>query len=298
MINGIIKTQLGAMTSTERSDFKDECDDNYLSSTPETATLLFSSGFDGITITRSPIADQKLSGTDTVTGDTWNSDLPGNNSKDNFNYVINDYNYWDTFVDTAIVTTTGYDSNPTEALYIEFIQDDPNQGSLSRVQYNIWGTASGNATQRLDSMYIKYRIKAHIDGTQDWWMPIEWKQEGEHYRFGLYAYGYTDPHWYIKGEVGTLGGSVDWDEHNYDIPVTQDEWFTLECFWVGSSDPAVGQIKIAIDGVILFDMHQRTKLYNEYMYYFSPFKVYGSKGHSWITDVEMWDAPPVGSVLA
>lgn len=264
------------------------------------AKLLIKSSFDGVSVSKSNVWEQDFIGTDSVTGYTWPNDLPGDTGRNFFNYVINDYTNYLAFADAKVVDTTGYNGASTKALYIEYKKDDPTQSSLSRVQYVMWGLgSSSDPVERLDQGYVKYRIKAHIAGTMDWWMPIEWKQEGETYRVSLYAYktNTATPYWYLKGEVGTLGGGTDWAVENHDVPVPQDEWYTLECFWVGDTDPAKGRMKIAINGQVIFDVRNRTKNTNN-MYYFSPFKIYGSAGYSWITDFEMWDMPPVTSVLS
>lgn len=267
----------------------------------EEPRLLFKTSFDGISIDRSVISNQKIVGLDSTTGYTFPDDLPGNNSVNYFNYVIDDYQNYLDYVDTRVETVTGYDGKPTKALYIDYHKQSSHPG-MTRNQYNMRGDSSGDASQRLDRMYIKYRIKAHIVGDRDWWMPIEWKQNGEHYRFSFYAYDADTekPYWYLKGQVGTDGTSIDWHATNKTIPVPRDEWYTLECFWVGDSDPNKGRVMIAVNGQIVFDVHNRTKKpgYDDEMYYFSPFKIYGSKGHSWITDVVMMEEPPSTSILS
>jgi hypothetical protein len=61
-----------------------------------------------------------------------------------------------------------------------------------------------------------------------------------------------------------------------------------------------GKLKVAINDQVLFDITNQTKDPNlpDKMFYFMPFKVYGTVGYSWITDLEYWDSPPSSSVLS
>ena len=97
---------------------------------------------------------------------------------------------------------------------------------------------------------------------------------------------------------GELGEDV-WQYDNYSYPVIEDDWFELEVFWYGHPDPNLGRLKVAINGQILFDVTNQTKDPNQpnKMFYFMPFKVYGTVGYSWITDFEYWDKLPLSSVL-
>ena len=273
------------------------------------SNLLFKSSFNHNVIVDKTVAwNHHLSGTDTVTNYTFPTDLPGNTTEHFFNYVIGDLNNYFEYANAEIVNTTGDDGNPTNALYIEFIKDDTNFVSYSRVQYVMYGDSlSNNPVQRMNQGYVKYKIKTHLDHSDlesDWRLPIEWKDmDDDGFRMGLYMYD-TDtptPYWVAKGQYminGNLGNDV-WEFQNYNIPVKEDEWFELEVYWYAHPDSSLGKLKVAIDGQILFDITNQTKDPNlpNKMFYFMPFKVYGTVGYSWITDFEYWDSPPSGSVL-
>jgi len=279
----------------------------YSSFEQENATLFIKSSFDGIILDKTVSWNHHLAGVDSSTGYTFPDDLPGNNTEDYFNYVVSDDNNYFPYVDAKIGSTTTQDNNPTNALYIEFKQDDPNMVSISRVQYVIIGDeTSSDPVQRMNKGYIKYKIKKHIDDIEniDWALPFELKDTSDiGFRVGLYLYGTStpNPYWVAKGQYmvnGNLGANV-WQQDNHTVAFIQDEWFELEVYWYGDPDANSGRFKVAIDGVKIFDITNQTKDPNHpnRMFYFMPFKVYGAKGYSWITDFEYWDNVPIGSVL-
>ncbi len=272
-------------------------------------TLLFKSSFDyNVIVDKTVSWNHHLAGTDTVSNFTFPDDLPGNFSEHYFNYVVGDMDNYFEYANAEIINTTGYDGNPTNALYIEFIKDDTNFISYSRVQYAMYGDSlSNDPVQRMNQGYVKYNIKTHFDHTDtisDWRLPIEWKDmDDDGFRMGLYIYdsNTSSPYWVIKGQYminGELGDDV-WQFDNYDIPVIEDDWFELEVYWYGHPDPSLGKLKVAINGEILFDVTNQTKdpAKPDKMFYFMPFKVYGTVGYSWITDFEYWDIPPSNSIL-
>ncbi len=274
-----------------------------------TSNLLFKSSFDYIVIVdKTVVWNHHLNGTDTVTNFTFPNDLPGDFTEHYFNYVVGDMDNYSEYANAEIVNTTGYDGNPTNALFIEFIKDDPNFTSYSRVQYTMFGDSlSNDPVQRMNQGYIKYKIKTHLDHNDtisDWRLPIEWKDmDDDGFRMGLYIYdsNTSSPYWVVKGQYminGELGDDV-WQFDNYDIPVIEDDWFELEIYWYGHPDSSLGKLKVAIDGQVLFNVTNQTKDPNNpnKMFYFMPFKVYGTVGYSWITDFEYWNVPPSSSIL-
>ena len=274
-----------------------------------TSSLLFKSSFDyNVIVDKTVVWNHHLNGTDTVTNFTFPNDLPGNFTEHFFNYVVGDMNNYFEYANAEIVNTTGYDGNPTNALYIEFIKDDTNFISYSRVQYVMYGDSlSDDPLQRMNQGYIKYKIKTHLDHNDtisDWRLPVEWKDmDDDGFRMGLYIYDSNtpSPYWVVKGQYminGELGDDV-WQFDNYAIPVIEDDWFDLEVYWYGHPDSSLGKLKVAINGQLLFDVTNQTKDPNkpDKMFYFMPFKVYGTVGYSWITDFEYWNIPPSSSIL-
>ncbi len=303
----------------------------------DNSKLLFKSSFDGVQLIRGRYGEHKLVGKDTKTGFNWPDDLPGitdyNIDQHYFNYVIASNKYTSgedivlgdgtpgkdgigddylKFVETRIdqlgvpgVPSVPNGSSAEKALYIEYKGDDPDHSSMTRNQYVVRANKTGDPVQRLDQGYVKTTIFLHINpaAQNKWLLPYEWKQEGEYGRIGIYIYKTTttDAYWYVQMQDGTLGSSSPtiWSQSNQNVPVPKDQWFTLEAFWVGSPDPAKGRLKVAVNGVVVFDIRNRTKRVEfDTPYYFSPFKHYGSIGHQWITDFEYRDIPPKESVLS
>jgi hypothetical protein len=274
------------------------------------SNMIFKSSFNNIIVDKTVSWNHHLQGTDSETGYTFPDDLPGDTSEHFFNYVIGDTENYFEYANAEIVTTLGYDENLTNALYIEYIRDDSTFISQSRVQYAMYGSADSNdPVQRLNQGYVKYRMKKFFDHNDiesgDWSLPFELKDvDDDGFRVGLYIYGTTTatPYWVAKGQYmidGELGANV-WQVDNYDIPVPENEWFNLEVFWYGNQDSNLGKFKVAINNQVVFDITNQTKDPNHpnKMFYFMPFKVYGTVGHSWITDFEYWDNPPSNSVIS
>ncbi|MFK5982798.1 MAG: T9SS type A sorting domain-containing protein [Flavobacteriaceae bacterium] len=274
----------------------------------KTSNLLFESSFDNIIVDKTVEWNHHLSGTDSETNFMFPNDLPGDYTEHFFNYVVGDLENYFEYANAEITNTIGYDGNQTNALYIEFIKDDPDFISYSRVQYVMYGDNSSNdPVQRMNQGYVKYKIKTHLDHNDlesDWRIPIEWKDmDDDGFRVGLYIYDTNtpSPYWVVKGQYminGELGDDV-WEFQNYTIPVIEDEWFDLEVYWYGHPDPNLGKLKVAINDQVLFDVTNQTKDPNQpnKMFYFMPFKVYGAVGYSWITDFEYRNIPPSNSIL-
>ncbi len=277
--------------------------------TAQTSNLLFKSSFNyNVIVDKTVVWNHHLNGTDSVTSFTFPNDLPGDFKEHYFNYVVGDMDNYFEYANAEIVNTIGNDGNPTNALYIEFIKDDTSFVSYSRVQYVMYGDSlSDDPVQRMNQGYVKYKIKTHFDHTDtisDWRLPIEWKDmDDDGFRMGLYIYDSNtpSPYWVAKGQYminGELGDDV-WQFDNYVIPVIEDNWFELEVYWYGHPDSNLGKLKVAINGKILFDVTNQTKDPKQpnKMFYFMPFKVYGTVGYSWITDFEYWNVPPSNSIL-
>jgi len=281
------------------------------------AQLVFRSGFNDDVRVEWYNYGHRLMGTDQVTSFTWPDDLPGDNSHDYFNFIVSDpgSNYLP-FVDAKIVDTTGPGGTPVHALYMDFKQDDPNKVSLSRSQYNmVPDRTSSDPVQNLMGMYFRYDVKWDFQGHDQGWQDfVEYKaspsatQGGEVYRISLYIYGLQPnetPYWYLQGQY--MEGSAhpaekDWTYANHSVPVPENEWGTLEIHYFLSQDPDRGFYRVAFNGQIIFDHHGRTitELYpNPVVEAFNYFKVYcPTPQKAWITNYEIWDKPPAGSVLS
>ena len=269
----------------------------------EESHLQFKSNFDNTAVTRDRITKPVLSGTDNTTGYTWPNDLPGDTSRHWFNYVMGDYSNWKNYVESEVLTTDGPDGNPTKALYLEFKKDDKSFVSYSRSQYIMHAKPGTDQLQNLNKMYWKFKMRMHPKNTMDWWLPLEWKMNGETSRVGLYISGLdtSKPYWKLKHQKGTSGVKGNqWIETSETAVPSPGEWFELECYWY-SSNKSDGFWRIAVNGEEIISHYGPNRLStddsNRYMY-IMPFKVYGSAGSIWYSDFEIWDNPPSSSVLS
>lgn len=267
--------------------------------------LLFKSSFGGTTAIDKSGYHELVGSED---GYAWPYGLPGDNYRVGegaagryFNYIC-DLNNYQEFVDTRIDDVIVPGSTAKKALYMEYKKDDPNMSSMTRNNYAFRPDAdSSDPAQRYDQMYYKYKMKQHI--TSGTWKNMgQMKSESGDSSWTLYIYdaNTASPYWRVMGQDGVDGNSpIVWLGINRDVPVPLDEWFELEIFVVHSTDPLVGKFKMAINGVVVFDITGRTmKSTSSRPISFWAFKNYGAVGYQWITDFEMWDKPPVTSVLS
>lgn len=267
--------------------------------------LLFKSSFGGTTAL-DKTGFHELFGSEN--GYEWPYDIPGDNYRVGegsesrfFNYIISDQSNYLPFVDTRIDNVTVPGSTATKALYMEFKADDTSASSMTRNNYAFKpDLSSSDSSERYDQMYFKYKMKQHIlqDGL-DWKNIAEMKSEGGDFRWTLYVAGIGSGKlkWQIQAQDGVLGGDpmvyiVSSDGN--DVPL--DEWFDLEFFVVHSTNPSQGKIKLAINGVVVLDITDRTLKVNPPRSFWA-LKNYGAVGWQLITDFEMYSAPPTSSVL-
>ena len=175
------------------------------------AKLLFKSNFDGIKIIRE--IPHKLVGTDATTGYKWPDDLPGNPTKDGFNYLIagDHMNNWNYYVENKIIDTLGMDGNSKKALYMEYKHNDPTTYASTRIHYNLFGNINGlTKADRLEELYIKYKIKMNFDMTQQnfWRNMMEWGESTHEYRIVLYISRVNggNPYWRLNAEYLNVPG--------------------------------------------------------------------------------------------
>jgi len=201
---------------------------------PPTANLLFKSGFeDDVRLTDQNLGEwpEKFLGTDSTTGFTWETDMPGNASASYFNYLVGSGNTVDDFVTTRIETVTGPYGNPTKVFYHEVIGDDPATTANSRSQYNIYPEGT-TPTEKLERLYARYWTKfdSNLPSALSWRLMMEWLN-GD-YRWGIYIYqGANGPYWHVKGQL-LPENTTPWAISNTTVAVPIDEWFLLEAIMV------------------------------------------------------------------
>ncbi len=283
-------------------------------------SMQFKSSFDdGVSYVGEGRAYHHLQGTDSVSGFNFPNDLPGKNWLEPDSTAVDSFfaysvspskvadGTYTQYVKTRIDTVIGPEGKLVKALYQEFIKDDPDYVSLSR---NSWSLNSRqeslSSIDRLDDLYITYYIKQHLTSegsTYQLFMEMKTfkKDVGNTYRWGVYMYNATTtPYWYMKGEDYSNWGTPEWPKINKEIPVYQDKWFKVELYWKNRTQEEcdagdVGTVQFAINNKLVFEHHGRTKKDKTSVMW--PFKIYGNKGWHWITDFEIWDKPPITSIL-
>ncbi|HGG64263.1 MAG TPA: hypothetical protein ENK34_06770, partial [Rhodobacteraceae bacterium] len=133
------------------------------------AKLLFSSGFEGVTL--GPLEDgyQTISGTDTVTGYRWPITVIG--ATNSGLHMINHDNQQ--ALRNEIQTVTGHDGHPTRALYS--VENYAHHGD-TQSPYEILDITDGRR-----DLYIRYWIKldrSSLTQPNKWRTFFEWKSKG------------------------------------------------------------------------------------------------------------------------
>ena len=266
------------------------------------ARLLFRSGFEEGVYLEDPYHDgnqwwQYLRGQDE--GYVFPDDLPGANSR--FQYIVASSNQLSDYAETRIDTVTGYDGNPTRALYLEMKKDDPNLGNTARNQYNVYWKDSQTEA------YIKFwmMLQPNLESVMPnggWSGILEWRESGDDYRWGLHI-GKSSKglYWECKAQWGEYGSSAtDWVESS-DSPSPESilgEWALLELHWIHSTG-SDGLVHIKINGETTIEHHGRNKKDSGIATAWF-FKVYTNKDYledygkhyRWFDDLEIWDTVP------
>ncbi len=269
----------------------------------QSATLLFSSGFEGPLVLTGPNdpldpdnADyQFIRGTDSQTGFKWPIvlDYLG---VDNGGLHLVDVGDGSA-ISNDIVTTSDHDGNQTKALYsIEnFVVSD----LCTQSPYEILDLQKGRK-----DLYIRYWMK--IDSTSvtqnDKWRALfEYKTKdydlgnGTGTGFRLISYIYSDedgvPYWHWQGDKDPEHPI--WEIDNTSIPVPLEEWFLTEYYWHWS-DGADGRAVWRINGQVVGDHAGPTTRYSKPIDFIMLWQIYGDGNpkHQWIDDVEIWSKIP------
>jgi len=252
------------------------------------AKLLFSSGFEGVTL--GPLKDgyQTITGTDTVTGFRWPISILG--ASESGLHMINHDNQQ--ALRNEIQTVTGHDGHPTRALYSveNYAHHDDTQSP-----YEILDITDGRR-----DLYIRYWIKldrSSLTQPNKWRTFFEWKTKGyaNGSGFRLISFIYTDadgkPYWVWQGDFDPEHPI--WEIENRKIPVPMGKWFLTEFYWhwIEGRD---GRALWRINGQVVGDHFGPTTRNHNPIDFIMLTQIYGNANpkHQWVDDIEIWDGLP------
>ncbi len=259
---------------------------------PSEAKLLFSSGFeDGVYIDSIPVPDYEdyamIKGKDSETGFSWPINILGA-SNSGIHYIEDDNKQ---AVFAEIKTVTGYDGNPTKALYMQ----ENYTHDATQCPYEILDITDGE-----QDLYIKFRMRTDTTSLhqKDTWRSIfEWKTKkyAEGKGFRLIAYIYTDengnPYWHWQGDANPENPV--WEIDNFNIPVPEGDWFTTEFYWHWSRGDC-GRAFWKINGQVIGDHSGPTTRNRKPIDFIMLTQIYGDANpkYQWIDDIEIWSGIP------
>ncbi len=270
----------------------------------DTPQLLFKSSFNnGVEVSKTPITGNyfktHLTGEDE--GYNWSANFPGESDKNAFNFLVNDIDNLNEYIDVSIVEA----GVNTKALRLEYKKNDISTSANSRVQYNAWAKQEAQlASDRFEQIYIKYKLKTNFTNyDKNWRYLMEWRtiDEEQGWVLVMEKISNTDNfalRWHAnKLKNGSKQYPNLWSVKSPDgFIVPQGEWFELEVYWKLSANKDEARNVVAINGKIIINHLGANKLENN-MRFWNPFKVYGAKGVSLITNVEIWNNIPEKSIL-
>ena len=285
--------------------------------------LLFKSGFEPNTVINAPTpADcfgtgcvQSITGQDTSTGSTWQSnniwggspigflllaDTPGIDPTTIRDYMFN-----------QIVNVTGHNGTPTKVLYSQVTQSgccgmDPQSGATQNA-FQIDPSAEGG------DLYIRYWLKYQPDldrqlASPSWRYLFSWKtgtpgnDDGD-YRTVVQVVSWcvgANPCWEIIGDNAARNDPcfpgcrvVYWDEYNTTVPVPVGQWFKFEVFWHRSTG-SDGRVWMAVNGQQIVNHLGPNRIAKDINRIFLS-DVYSGTAYplyQWMDDLEIWNGFP------
>lgn len=264
--------------------------------------LLFKSGFEGnINIIPFDGNKETISGTDSETKFSWDTDLPA--EKAQFLYLTGNESP-KPYVENRIERVIGPDGKLTNALYMEVKKDYSSDNLITRNEFQLF------LSPELQQSYISYSMKLQDNDLDAWpnkdaWRVfMEWKEPGidhssegtNNYRFNLSINADREQiHWSGKTQQVQPSRLDEWSAHNKEVSVPLGEWFDIEVFW-RKGDEDEGRLWFAVNGEEIFDFHGRTQHAKrpQDLMFWSIFKLYTGQDalqigsvYQWIDDVEI-----------
>jgi hypothetical protein len=258
----------------------------------QTATLLFSSGFEGVTLSNPSYDYRYIQGTDKNTGFSWPPKILGSTGTEQEPsgiHTINDGG--SSTITNRLETVLGPKGNQTTALY----QGIDGTTGVTQTPYQI-----NNIQENPDELYITYWMKiddTSLSGAHKWRALWEYKTDdyGSGGGFRMIAFIYTDnngrAYWNFQGDRNP--SNAVWEKSNFDIPVPRDEWFKVEYFFKWS-EGADGRAFMKVNGQLVGEHRGATTANSKDLDFIILTQVYGdtSPMHQWVDDIEIWDGLP------
>jgi hypothetical protein len=280
------------------------------------ATLLFSSGFEGATtlsaISSSATIDdvQFFSGTDTTTGFAWPMTLFGTNpALTGIHDIVGASNPVTPYIANDIETVTGHRGTPTRALKMQVNSVAPNMCCDQDV-FQLSGLPPGVA-DFYERIWMKlnpeFLSQVQADPGNFYESLFFMKDFDNSYRIESYIYGSGSgvPYWYVHGDNAANPPATYqefWSSANTMVPVPLDDWFLLEVYMHRAAD-STGRFFWAVNGQTLGDYNgPLATSTNLTTFLISMATVYRENvsssypAYQWVDDVEIWSGPPCASL--
>lgn len=267
------------------------------------SNLLFSSGFEGVTLAAPHDVDsaggwQNVTGTDSVTGHSWPTKLWGGTSS--IQMLTYGGNLSDV-ISNSIDAVTGHDGTQTKALHLDVNQivRDGTQDPLLIMPA---------ASSAPDEFYISEWIKLPADMSQrlgpgGWTTAVpEWKSAGD-FRVvtAIEVDGNGTPYWHMSWDNNANGGlpaQKFWEGYNRSVAVPQGEWAHVE-FYTKRGETS-GRAMLKVNGQTVFDHTGDTIGVNgapiDRIFLASPYS--DTPLDMLVDDVQVWDGLPGSSGAA
>lgn len=251
-------------------------------------TLLFKSGFEGISLSDPQEGYQYLKGTDTESGYTWplfilGSDFSGIHrvNDDNGKAITNRLDKVEGAkgaVTTALYQEVGYDVQVTQTpLQINNIKENPRELYMRYWMKTDNTSLKGRDTWRAIWEYKTKKYAAHNEG------------------FRMIAFMAMDndgrPYWLFQGD--TSPQNPVWQVENYHLPLIQGEWFEVEFHLKWSAGPD-GYASMRVNSNLIGEHYGPTTHNADAMDFIMLTQVYGNSHpmYQWVDDIEVWDGLP------
>jgi hypothetical protein len=263
------------------------------------AQLLFSSGFEGVSLSSVSGDYQYIRGIDNETGFAWPPTIWGSNTLEpNGIHLIEDGGSAN--LEVSLETVIGHDGSPTTALF-----QSMKQGSgIIQNNYQI-----NDILDTPNAFYVKFWMK--IDNTSlmanNSWRCIwqyktnGWFDEGPGPGFRMNAFinrNYQGKmYWSFQGDDDPGNSIWEYVVFEDELPVVREQWFKVEVY-AKMSYQNDGRCWLKINGHLIGE-HNGPNMGSatDGMHYMAIWQQYGNTfpSHNYVDDIEIWDESPYGN---